>query len=64
MPERTPICPMCGSENLTRVPHDEALGASGPKCLIIAYNCECGITFTVWKPVVSPDALPPANGSG
>jgi hypothetical protein len=53
MSERPPSCPICGSKSLKEVPPDDVLDTS-PKYQLAAYECKCGVSFTVWKPVDPP----------
>ena len=63
-PETRPHLPDVRSLNLTQVPHDESLRPSGPKCIIVAYNCVCGVTFTVWKPITQAEGRHLRSPSG
>src|SRR6185436_7799914 len=59
MSERPPSCPMCGSKRLKEVPPADELDYS-PKYKIVAYECRCGVAFTIWVPIEPP----PDEGSG
>ena len=50
---------MCGSKRLKEVPPAEELDYS-PKYKIVAYECPCGVAFTIWQPIEPP----PDEGSG